>query len=357
MKMRLKLIGLLLGLAAALGCSPRAEEKPVEERPRPVTIAVVESRDLPIAVTAVGRLMPNREVVLSSQVSGIVQTYSVNMGDAATADQMLVTLDARDYQLALSEAQANLLSARARYAAAKNAFQRAGDLLPDKVITQEIYEKIEAQCIASRAAVSQAEAVVNIQQRNVDKTVIKAPFDCLVTRRTVETGQNNHAGDPVIAIADMRVKIHLNEQDYVHLDADDPVSVLIEAYPQTAFSGRVDRIGVKADPQTNTFEVEILVANPDLVLKAGLTATVRIVVDEVRDAVMIPQDCVLFRENRREVFVVTADGTASVREVTLGRVEGSMVRILAGMAPGDRLVTTGAQYLKNGDPVMIAKDH
>lgn len=358
MKMRLKLIGLLVGLAAASGCSPRAEEKPVAVRPRPVTVAVVESRDLPIAVAAVGRLMPNREVVLSSQVSGIVLAYSVNMGDAATADQMLVRLDARDYQLALSEAQANLLSARARYAAAKNAFQRAGDLLPDKVITQEIYEKIEAEYIATRAAVSQAEAVVNIQRRNVDKTVIKAPFDCLVTRRLVETGQNIHAGDPVIAIADMRdmrVRIHLNEQDYVHLDAKDPVSVLIEAYPQTAFSGRVDRIGVKADPQTNTFEVEILVANPDLVLKAGLTATVRIVVDEVRDAVMIPQDCVLFRENRREVFVVTADGTASVREVTLGRVAGSMVRILEGMAPGDRLVTTGAQYLKNGDPVMIAK--
>jgi membrane fusion protein, multidrug efflux system len=358
MKKSMFLIVLVVGLAAVFGCSPPKEEKATLPKPRSVNTMVIARRDLPIAVNAVGRLMANREVALSAQVAGIVQSYRVDTGDAVIADQTVVTLEATDYQLALNEAQANLLSIRARYAAAQNAFQRAGQLLPDNVITPEYYEKIEADFKAAQAGVTQAEAVVDINRRRLEKTAIRAPFDGLVIRRLVETGQNINVGDPVMAIADMsrmRVKIHVNEQDYVHLDHNDRVSVLIEAYPERSFPGKVDRIGVKADPQTNTFEVEVLVANPDLLLKAGLTATVNIIVDEVRDAIMIPQGCVLFRENRQEVFIVTDAGRAAVREVELGRVDGSSVMILEGLAAGDRLVTTGSQYLKDGDRVVVVE--
>ncbi len=356
MKKRLIMIGMIAGLVAFSGCSPQKEEKTLESKPRSVNIAVVESRDLPIVVNAVGRLVPNREVVLSSQVSGIVQIYSVDTGDAVAADKMIVSLDPTDYRLALNEAEANLLSVRARYASAKNSFGRAGQLLPENVITPDVYDKIEAEYKATQAAVTQAESVVDIQRRRLDKTVIRAPFDGLVTRRLVETGQNINIGDPVMAIADMqrmRVKIHVNEQDYVHLDKDDAVSVLVEAYPDTSFPGQVDRVGVKADPQTNTFEVDILVANPDLVLKAGLTAAVSITIDEIQDAVMIPQSCVLFREHRQEVFVVAEGNKAAVREVKLGRIDGSFVRIMEGLVPGDKLVTIGSHYLKHGDSVII----
>jgi RND family efflux transporter MFP subunit len=231
-------------------------------------------------------------------------------------------------------------------------------LLPQKVITPEFYDKVEAEYKAAQSAVSQAETMVDINQRRLDKTVIKAPFDGLVVQRLVEIGQNINIGDPVMAIADMvrmRVKIFVNEQDYVHLDKEDPVRVRVEAYPEASFNGRVDKIGVKADPRTNTFEIEILVDNPDLLLKAGLTATVSITVDEIRDAIMIPQDSVLFRDSRKEVFVMTDDDRAAVREVALGRVDGSSVRILNGLGPGDRLVTTGAAYLKDGDRVAIAE--
>jgi RND family efflux transporter MFP subunit len=357
MKTKLILLGLLAGLLACPGCSPPQEEKVAAAKPRPVKIMVIQPRDLPIVVRAVGRLVPNREVVLSAQVSGIVQSYGVDTGDAVAAGQTVVTLDPVDYQLALNEARANLLAVRARFAAARNSFQRAAQLLPQKVITPEFYDKVEAEYKAAQAAVSQAETMVDINQRRLEKTVIGAPFEGLVAHRMVEIGQNINIGDPVMAIADMarmRVKIFVNEQDYVHLDKADAVRVRVEAYPETAFVGQVDKIGIKADSHTNTFEVEILVANPNLLLKAGLTATVSITVDGIRNAIMIPQDCVLFRENRKEVFVVAGEDKAAAREVTLGRVDGSAVRILEGLAPGDRLVITGAQYLKDGDRVAIA---
>jgi RND family efflux transporter MFP subunit len=347
---------MLTGLVALSGCSPQEKEKAVKAKPRPVSILVVQKNNLPIVINSVGRLVPNHEVVLSSQVSGIVQAYSVDTGDAVTTNKMVVVLDPTDYQLALNEAKANLISARARYAAAKNSFLRAGELLPEKVITTETYEKIEAEYKTSQAAVFQGEAAVDITQRRLDKTVIKAPFDGLVTSRLVEIGQNINVGDPVMAIADMqsmRVKIHVNEQDYVYLDKDDSVTVLVEAYPDASFSGKIDRIGVKADPNTNTFEVEILVANPKMLFKAGLTATVNITIDEIQDVIMIPQSCILFRKNRQEIFVIGDGDKATVREVKLGRTDGSSTRIVKGLMPGDKIVTIGAQYLKDGDRVQI----
>jgi RND family efflux transporter MFP subunit len=265
-------------------------------------------------------------------------------------------LDVTDYALSLSEAEANLLAAQARQSAAKNTFERTGRLLPEKAITSELFDKAEAEYKAAKAQVAQLTNMVALARRRLEKTSVLAPFEGYVTQRFIELGQNISAGDPVMQLADMktmRVKIYINELAYVHLDKEDPVTVIVEAFSQTPTAGRVDKIGIKADARTNTFEIEILVGNPDFRLKAGLTARVAIQTEVIPDAVMIPQNSVIFREKRKEVFVVDRDNLAAAREVTLGRVEGSHVRILDGLNSGDKLVVSGGQYLKPGDKVMV----
>jgi RND family efflux transporter MFP subunit len=192
----------------------------------------------------------------------------------------------------------------------------------------------------------------------LDKTAIKTPFGGHVTERYVETGQHIAAGNPIMKVADMnvmRVKIYINELEYVHLDEEDPVTVTVDAYSEAPSTGRVDEIGIQADSRTNTFEVEILVNNPDFRLKAGLTARVTIQTKVIPDAVMVAQNTVLFREDRKEVFVLGSNDLAEARVVTLGRMEGSDVQILKGLKEGDRLVVSGAQYLKPGDKVRVAQ--
>ena len=103
----------LLGVLLA-ACTP-PEEKPVAEaKPRAVQVETVLSRDLPIVVKAVGRLAPDREVVRSAQVSGIVERYTADVGDRVAAGATLVQLDDADHVLALQEAEANLETARIR---------------------------------------------------------------------------------------------------------------------------------------------------------------------------------------------------------------------------------------------------
>lgn len=348
---------ILAAVIAVAGCNPPKEEKVVAEKIRTVRVEKIVSRDLPVHVNTVGRLIPNREVILSTQVAGILMAYKADVGTGVAEGEALVTLDPTDYKLALNQAKANLLSAKARLTASKNAYERAQLLLPENVITPELFDQAEAEYKASKALVSQLETTVDIAERGLEKTVVKAPFEGFVAQRLVEVGQNLNIGDPVMAIADlktMRVIVHLNEKYYVHLDKDDPVTVKIEAYSGAPFPGRVDKIGIKADSRTNTFEVEILVDNPGILLKAGLTARVSIKTEVIHDAIMIAQNCVIFREKGKEVFVVEKGNRAAARKVKLGRVDGSLVRILDGISPGDNLVVTGAQYLKPGDKVAVS---
>jgi RND family efflux transporter MFP subunit len=351
------IIGMLLtGLILAAGCGSSEDSKAVETKPRPVRIEKIVGRNLPVLVLSVGRLVPDREVVVSAQVPGIVMQLNADVGAKVEDRDALVKLDPTDYRLALNETSANLLSAQARLSAAENSYERARRLLPENAISRELFDAAEAEYRSSRAQVSQLATAVDMARRRLEKTVIAAPFDGYVTRRFVELGQNVAVGDPAMGIADMqamRVRIHINENDYVHLDKDDPVTVAVEAYPDTPFPGRVDKIGIQADARTNTFEVEILLENPQFVLKAGLTARVSIQTEVIPDTIMIPQASVLFREDRKEVFVIEQGGKAAVREVKLGRIEGSAVRILEGLASGDNLVVAGAQYLKPGDTVTV----
>jgi len=346
----------LCGLVLMAGCSGSDEQQGVETKPRPVRAEEVAARDLPILVRAVGRLVPGRQVVFSAQVTGIVMQLKADVGAKVAAGDSLVKLDPTDYTLALNQASANLLSIQAKLSAAENSYKRAQRLLPEKAITPELFDDVEAEYRASQAQATQLAAAVDIARQRLKKTVIEAPFDGHITQRFVELGQNVAPGDPVMGIADMkimRVRIHVNEQDYVDLDKDDPVTVMVEAFADESFTGRIDKIGIQADPRTNTFEVEIKLENPQFVFKAGLTARVSIQTRVIPDAIIIPQGSILFREDRKEVFVIEQNSKAAVRQVTLGRTDGSSVRILQGLMPGDRLVVAGGQYLKQGDEVVV----
>ncbi|MDY6856703.1 MAG: efflux RND transporter periplasmic adaptor subunit [Thermodesulfobacteriota bacterium] len=358
MKRELIVAVLCVGIPLLTACKPTEKNEVVNKGPIPVRVERIETRDLSVIVESVGRLRPNREVNLSAEVPGIVNGYEADVGDRVVKNQILVNLKRTDYLLTLKEAKANLSAARARLDAAEKTFRRAMNLLSLEVIAAESYDRSEAEYKLAKAVVSQMEAVVSISERRLSKTEIKSPFEGLVTLRMVELGQNVGPGEPVISIADMKtmkVRIHLNERDYIHLDRDDPVLVKVEAFPEIAFNGHVDRVGVKADSRTNTFDVDIRVENPDMNLKAGLTARVFLTIEVIKSAVMIPQSSILYRETKKEVFVILDDRTAIPREVKLGQTKGSSVRILEGLSVGDNLVVSGCQYLEPGDKVILSK--
>ncbi len=302
-------------------------------------------------------MTPNREVTLAAEVGGIVTNYAADIGDRVQKRNVIVRLDPSDHQLALKEAEANFAVAQTRLDLALKAYDRAKSLLPREVITQDTFDNAEAEYLSAQASVKRVKVLVDIAKTQLSKTRIRAPFNGQIAARMIETGQLISAGQALMKIIDpnpMRVKIWLSENDYVRLDKSDSVSIVMEAYPEEVFTGKIDRIDIAADERTNTFCIEIFIDNPNLAFKAGMTAKVRIITSTIPSAILIPQSTVLYRSDREEVFIIGADNRAVLRKVKLGLSLDERIEVREGLAAGDQLVITGGQYLKPGDKILIS---
>lgn len=141
-------LAMVLGVVVSVmlvACTPTEENPTVATIPRAVRTKPIASPDLSIMIKAVGRLIPDREVAISAQVSGIMMQYNADIGSKVNRGALLAKLDGADYTLALKEAEANLLSARIRLTVEKNAYARAKNLLPDKAITPEQYDQADSR--------------------------------------------------------------------------------------------------------------------------------------------------------------------------------------------------------------------
>ena len=358
MKTMFRVIGLCLLSILLCTCSPSSESAstaiPV---PTPVRVMEIQPIQLPLVAEVVGRLTPNREVTLAAEVGGVVARYNADTGDRVKKGSVLISLDPSDYRLALKEAEAKFAVASTRLDLALKAYNRSKSLLPRKVITQDAYDKAEAEYLSAGASLERVTVLVDIAKAQLVKTRIRSPFDGHAAVRMIETGQLVGVGQPLMKIVEsdpIRVKIWLPEKEYVRLDRTDPVSIVIEAFPETVITGTIDLIGITADERTNTFGVEILVDNSTLALKAGMTARVRITTVTIPDALLIPQSTVLYRSDRNEVFVAGTDNRAILRQVVLGLSSGDKIEITEGLSEGDQLIVTGGQFLKPGDKIMIS---
>jgi RND family efflux transporter MFP subunit len=326
----------------------------------PIETITVQSQDLPVVIETVGRIRPDREVLVSAEIPGKIESYRADVGDRVTKDQILVQIEPADYRLALREAEANLSAALIHFSAARKAYKRFQTLLPKKVISQDNFDKIEAEFEAAQARKEQAEAGAAITRERLTKADIRAPFSGMVAGRHIEKGQWVAAGMPVMNILDLsrvRARVFLTEKDFVHIDREDPVEIVAEVYPGRLWKGSIDRIDIEADTMTNTFGVEILVDNPATILKAGMSVRTSITAFVLRDIILIPQNVVIFRDRGTEVFIVGDDGKAEVRAVKLGRRNGNLIQVTEGLGVGDRLIVKGQNYVKPGTVVTGSSTH
>jgi membrane fusion protein (multidrug efflux system) len=326
----------------------------------PIETMTVQAQDLPVVIETVGRIRPDREVLISAEIPGKIESYGADVGDRVTKDQLLVQIEPTDYRLALREAEANLTAAMIHLSSARKAYERFQTLLPKKVISQDNFDKVEAEFEAAQARKEQAEVGVAITRERLAKAGIRAPFSGMVAKRHIEKGQWIAAGMPMMSILDLRrvrAKVFLTEKDFVHIDREDPVKIVAEAYPERSLSGSIDRIDIEADTMTNTFGVEILVDNPATILKAGMSVRTSITVRVLRDIILIPQNVVIFRDRGTEVFIVGDDGKAEVRAVKLGQRSGNLIQVTEGLGVGDRLIVKGQNYVKTGTVVTVSSTH
>lgn len=355
---------LLLGLAMTLcscshsGNSPEEQTSTAEEKVKivPVEIHRVQSGDVSESVTATGTIQPFREAYVASEASGRITLVNIEVGDDIRSGDLLVQLDDELPRLAVDQAKAQKLQAKATYEKAAKDLERHEKLFSDGSITEFELETARVNKDVTESNYLLAEASLQMARRQLADTRITSPIAGKAAERAVDVGETVAPGTPVAKIVDiqrLRVKIGLSEEQIVKVKTGQSVTLTAAAYSGISFQGKVFTVGPEASPETRTFPVEIAIQNSkDHPLKSGMVARVRLAVGVIQDVPIIPRDAILERAGEYIAYVIN-DGKAERRILDLGAQSGDRVEIRRGITVGEHVVVIGQENLSDGTSVTV----
>jgi HlyD family secretion protein len=273
-------------------------EKDPEFKTAPVTRG-----DMVQLVTATGQLNPMTNVVVGSQVSGIISKLFVDYNSPVTNHEVIAQLDPANYQAQANVAKADLASAKAALELAQAEEKRAKSLYEAKIVAGSDYDTATATLHQAEATVQMKEAALQQAQVNLAYTTIYAPVDGVVLSRSVDVGQTVAASlsAPTLYIiandlARMQIDALVSEADIGGVDTNQPVKFSVDAFPSRTFHGLV--IQIRNSPQTNqnvvTYDTVIAVDNADGKLRPGMTANVSIITAQTNGVLRIPNGALRF---------------------------------------------------------------
>jgi len=352
-------------------------------------------------ITRAGDIMPKTQVTVYSKVQGWVDKIFGREGDLVKTGDVLVTLDAREAQAAVAQAQANLEAAKARLRLVKATaaeavqsqiqqtkanldlaeadFKRAQELYEKNFIARQQLDEArtkynvaksaydlalnslqqktwENEIALAEAQVRQAEATLKLTQAQLANLTITSPLNGGVTKRHVDPGTMVKDTTPILTIMDLaevKMVVNVTEKEFVRLKKDQPVKVFVTAFPERTFPGRIEIITPALELQSRTAEIQIAIPNPGYILKPGMFGRVEITLRSQPQAVLVPVQAVLNQDNKDYVFVVK-DGQAYRRVVQKGLVKDTVMEIIQGLSPGELVVVSGQSLLREGMAVKIA---
>jgi len=340
---------LALSLAAltilmVTGCG-RANEQQTKTPPPPaVTVEVVAPNTFAHTIQLTGSVEAATVATLSSPAEGPVLALATREGDAVKRDDVLLVIGRK------SSADAALASAREEVTRQEREFARVESLVADRAMPG-------SQLDTARAALERARAQLTQAEQATSDFIVRAPWDGIVSRLHVADGRYLAPRTPLLDMFDpnsLVLRFHVPEEHAFALALGDALTVTFDAFAGRVFALQVDRVWPELDRRlrTRTFEAKLPLG--EMPFAPGQFARLTVVLETARDALSIPVESVLGGiQGKPRVFVVDGDGNAQPRALKLGFEQSGRVRVLDGLAAGERVIVSGVELVKPGKPVRI----
>jgi HlyD family secretion protein len=413
--------GVVISTLAATGCMGRgAMPKASPTPPLSVTVAKVYRGSVAERVDLTGIVAAKQQGNLQSVITGQVLDVYANVGDRVTAGQVLVRIDDSTLRAQLaqnignlnaakarlaqvqsgdvgnsSSAQANLTSAQVAYQTALANYQRNKQLLAQGFVSQSAVDQAQqvlaaaqaqlrsAQVTAqnaklgdgsasaaqaevrnAQAAVQEAQGAVQLSLAQLAQTIIRAPFDGVLTQRSVDPGTLAGPGTPLVQVSQLDpvyVNVNIPEEDLPYIHVGTSVDVSVATLPGQIWHGTVDAVNSATSAGTLSYLARIVLPNPELSLKAGMVADASFVKSQHTGVVVVPRAAVFEGESGDEVYVLakdpgcTCDGVARAVPVRRGLETDTQTEVSGkGIAPGMMVIVQRPDTLRQGSPVSIS---
>ena len=364
------LLVLLFTSAGLLGgCST---DRPVvasaPETVRNLPISTAQTSNLPNLLEAVGTVQAVQTSLLASQVMGTIVEVRVREGDHVQRGQVVAVIDDAQPKAALERAaaartaaQQELTATDSDLALAESTLKRYQILYEQKIVSSQEFDEIKARQQSAqarrdlaRARLEQAKAEVTQAQTTLAYTLLRAPFDAVVTEKKADPGTLAVPGMPIFTVEDVhryRMETTVNESDLRYVRLGQQVPVMIEALDHAEMKAQVSQIVPAADSASRSFLVKIELP-PDARLRSGFFGRAQFSRGE-RQSLMVPFTALVGRGQLQGIFVVDQNQVASLRYITTGKLSGTNVEVLSGLQSGDRFVADPGQRDLSGKRVEV----
>lgn len=324
-----------------------------------VSTVRVQKRDVPVQIDVTGTVAAIHSVDVRPQVGGVITKVHIREGQFVQAGQLLFTLDARTAQASLNQAQAELQKNQAALADAQRQLARSRELLAQGFVAQGAVDTSQAQVDAQAAAVSAARAAIDASRVGLGYSRITAPAGGRAGAIVPVAGSTVQAGTTTL--------VTLTQLDPIAVGFNLPQRNLADALellrsgggtvtaslPERGkpLTGRLQFVDNLVDASSGTVKVKAVFDNKDQALWPGAFVDVRLNVQTLKDALVVPQAAVILGERGKTVYVVEAGNKAQPRRVEVVHAAG-LEAVVTGLQPGDRVVVDGRQNLRPGAVVV-----
>jgi RND family efflux transporter MFP subunit len=322
--------------------------------PSAVRYTEAVEREVRRGVRLPGSVASRASSLVAAEVEGLVERLAAREGDTVGRGDPLVVLRKTNLELRLRQAQGQIKEARARLDLAHSNFERNRDLRASGVISEREFDDAFSELTAWQGRSDALTAEIERVEVDLERCVIRAPFDGVVVQERTDVGQWIDVGDPVadvVALDRLEVQVDVAERYFLNLLPGVRAAVSFEAMPGIVIDGEVIAIIPRADPRARTFPVKVRIPNRDRRIGVGMLAQVDLPLGEPHRATLVPKDAIIAQGPRRIVYRIKADDTVETVDVEVGRGMGSWIVVEGPLASGARVVTRGNERLRPGQAV------
>ncbi|MCB0496503.1 MAG: efflux RND transporter periplasmic adaptor subunit [Cyclobacteriaceae bacterium] len=366
--MKRKTSSLLLGVVLfALGCSQSDQQN---NRPVP-QIPVVDAiqKDVPIYREFVGQAYGLYDIPIRARVEGFLEGIFFKEGSDVKKGQLLYTIDSQPFLAEVASQKSKVAEAKTNLINAKSQLDRYKPLAEEKAVSELDLDAAQARYDAAVASVEAAEANLQLAQINLSYTKLKSPINGLIGKTSARVGEFvGRDPNPVILntvsrIDTIRVQFYLTEAQYLTLarsykednsNGKARIQLILADGKLYDHDGVVDFIDRNIDSSTGSILVQASFSNPQMLLRPGMYAKVKVEMAVDHGSVLVPQRCVMELQGQHSVYVVKEDNTVETRQVITGDKVGELWVIKEGLKPGEKVIIEGLQKVGSGvkvDPV------
>lgn len=320
---------------------------PRDAEPIPVKVIQLERSSVTNVVRSSGQLTTDDETILGFKTSGVVNSILVEEGDFVKKGQVLATLDLREINAHVSQAQH-------AYEKAQRDFQRTRNLFKDSVATLEQLQNTETGLAVAKEQLDAASF-------NKSFSTIHAITNGYVLKKFVNPGQVVDVGDPILLTngagnGKWILKIGVSDRQWASIDLQRKASVAIDAFPGRKFDAYVSRKSETSDAQTGAFTVELRVHHNGEKFASGMFGAAEISSLTEQASWRVPYEAVMDANDNEGFVFVTNDNKKAIRQpVTIASFDGNSIYISKGLENSAALITSGSAYLTDNSPITILK--